>query len=180
MRPNRKDDQTIENNMISSDRWESGAWLFRNRTLERLEILLDEAFVVPGTGIRFGLDGIIGLVPGLGDVVAGLLSMVIPLAGWVRGIAWITLVRMVANIAIGVLVGSIPLLGDIFDIAWKANRRNYRLLRRSLHEPHRHKAHDWAFLLVLLALLAGVFAVPLVLLIWLLAWVSKASPVWQH
>src|ERR1035441_1045009 len=110
------------------DRWNRGAWILRDQTLHRLEILLDEAFVIPGTGIRFGLDGIIGLVPGLGDVLAGLLSLVIPLAAWIRGVPYITLVRMAANLGIGVLVGSIPLFGDIFDIAWKANRRNYRLL----------------------------------------------------
>jgi hypothetical protein len=59
-------------------------------------------------------------------VLAGLLSLIIPLAAWIRGVPYVTLVRMAANLAIGVLVGSIPLFGDIFDIAWKANRRNYR------------------------------------------------------
>ena len=106
------------------DRWNRGAWLFRDSTLHRLEILLDEAFRIPGTGIRFGLDGIIGLIPGLGDVVAGLLSLIIPLAAWIRGVPYVTLARMAANLAIGVLVGSIPIFGDVFDIAWKANRRN--------------------------------------------------------
>ena len=113
---------------MGADRWNRGAWLFRDRTLHGLEILLDEAFVIPGTGIRFGIDGIIGLVPGLGDVLAGLLSLVIPLAAWIRGVPYVTLVRMAVNLGIGVLVGSVPLFGDIFDIAWKANRRNYQLL----------------------------------------------------
>src|ERR1035438_7108552 len=99
----------------TGNRWNNGAWLFRDRTLQALEILLDEAFVIPGTGIRFGLDGIIGLVPGLGDVVAGLLSLVIPLAAWIRGVPYITLARMAANLGIGVLVGSVPLFGDLFD-----------------------------------------------------------------
>ena len=108
-------------------------------------------FAFPGTNIRFGFDGIIGLVPGLGDVLAGLLSLIIPLAAWIRGVPYVTLVRMAANIGIGVLVGSIPLLGDIFDIAWKANRRNYLLLRRHLGEPRRHTWRDWTFLLLLAA-----------------------------
>jgi hypothetical protein len=132
--------------ILASDRWNRGAWLFRDRTLHNLEILLDEAFRIPGTGIRFGLDGIIGLVPGLGDVLAGLLSLIIPLAAWIRGVPYITLVRMAVNIGIGVLVGSIPIFGDIFDIAWKANRRNYQLLVRHIGEPHRHTSKDWAFL----------------------------------
>ena len=83
--------------------------------------------------------------PGLGDVLAGLLSLVIPLAAWIRGVPYVTLVRMAANLGIGVLVGSIPIFGDVFDIAWKANRRNYRLLQRHLGEPRRHTWRDWAF-----------------------------------
>ena len=138
--------------------------------MHSLEILLDEAFRIPGTGIRFGLDGIIGLVPGLGDVLAGLLSLIIPLAAWIRGVPYVTLVRMAANIGIGVLVGTVPLFGDIFDIAWKANRRNYRLLCRHLGEPRRHTGRDWAFLLLLAAALGLVFAIPVVLVLWLLVW----------
>ena len=156
-----------------SDRWNRGAWLFRDRTLHGLEILLDEAFVLPGTGIRFGLDGIIGLVPGLGDVVAGLLSLIIPLAGWIRGVPYVTLARMAVNLGIGVLVGSVPLFGDIFDIAWKANRRNYRLLCRHLAAPRRHTGRDWAFLFLLAAALALVFAIPVALAVWLVAWLVR-------
>jgi len=95
---------------LATARWNRGAWLFRDRTLHGLEILLDEAFRVPGTGIRFGLDGIIGLVPGLGDVLAGLLSLIIPLAAWIRGVPYVTLVRMAVNIGIGVLVARFPSL----------------------------------------------------------------------
>jgi len=65
-------------------RWNRGTWIFRDSTLQSLEVLLDEAFRVPGTNLRFGIDGIIGLVPGVGDVLAGLLSLVIP---WRRGFA---------------------------------------------------------------------------------------------
>jgi hypothetical protein len=156
-----------------SDRWNRGAWLFRDRTLQEIEILLDEAFRVPGTGIRFGLGGIIGLVPGLGDVLAGVLSLIIPIAAWIRGVPYVTLARMAANLGIGVLVGSVPLFGDIFDIFWKANRRNYRLLCRHLTEPRRHTWRDWMFLLLLAGALALVFAVPLALVVWLLVWLAS-------
>ena len=149
----------------ASDRWERGAWLFRDRTVEGLAILLDEAFVIPGMGVRFGLDGIIGLVPGLGDVIAGLLSVVIPLAAWVRGVPYVTIARMAANVGIGVLVGSVPILGDAFDIFWKANRRNYRLLTRHLGAPHKHTWRDWGFLLLLLGAMGLVFAAPVALAI---------------
>jgi hypothetical protein len=139
--------------------------------LRSLEILLDEAFRIPGTQFRFGIDGVIGLVPGAGDVLAGLLSLVIPIAAWVRGVPYITVVRMGVNIGIGVLVGSIPVLGDIFDIFWKANRRNFRLLQRHIREPRRHGWRDWVFLLVLVAALGFIFAVPVLLTFWLFYWI---------
>src|SRR5579859_1305841 len=126
-----------EGDVLSPGRWARGTWLFRDETLHRLEILLDEAFRIPFTRIRFGIDGIIGLVPGLGDVLAGLLSLLIPLAAWIRGVPYITLIRMLTNVSIGLLIGTIPILGDAFDIFWKANRRNYRLLTRSIAEPRR-------------------------------------------
>ena len=155
---------------VNAGRWNRGAWIFRDRTLHSLEILLDEAFRIPGTQFRFGIDGIIGLVPGLGDVLAGILSLVIPVAAWVRGVPYVTLLRMAANLAIDVLVGSIPLFGDIFDIAWKANRRNYRLMQLHLREPRRHTWRDWGFLLLLAAGLGAIFAIPVILVLWLLAW----------
>jgi hypothetical protein len=77
---------------------------------------------------------------------------------------------MAANLGIGVLVGTIPIFGDIFDIAWKANRRNYRLLQRHLGEPRKHTWRDWSFLLLLLMSLALVFALPVILVVWFVAW----------
>jgi hypothetical protein len=150
-------------------RWGRVGRLLSDERLRWLENLLDEAFVVPGTGIRFGIDGVVGLVPGLGDVLAGALSLVIPFAAWVRGVPYITLVRMLINVAVGLLVGSIPIAGDVFDIFWKANRRNYRLLRLSITEPGRHTWRDWAFLMLLGVAIAAVFAIPVLVLIWLLA-----------
>jgi Domain of unknown function (DUF4112) len=153
------------------NRWNRGAWLFRDSTLRSLEILLDEAFRIPGTSFRFGIDGLIGLVPGLGDVLAGLLSLVIPVAAWMRGVPYVTLLRMGLNIGIGVLVGSIPLLGDIFDMAWKPNRRNYRLLQLHIREPRRHTWRDWVFLLLIGLTMGAIFALPIVVFLWLLSWV---------
>src|SRR5579864_8262700 len=95
-----------EGDVLPPGRWARGSWLLRDETLQRIEILLDEAFRIPFTRIRFGIDGIIGLVPGLGDVLAGLLSLIIPVAAWIRGVPYITLFRMAANLCIGVLVGS--------------------------------------------------------------------------
>jgi hypothetical protein len=152
-----------------SHRWSSGGRFLGDEKLRWLEVLLDEAFAIPGTNIRFGLDGIIGLVPGLGDALAGALSLVIPFAAWVRGVPYITLLRMLTNVAIGLLVGTIPILGDAFDIFWKANRRNYRLLTRSIAQPHRHTWRDWVFLALLALGIGVIFAIPIVFVVWLAA-----------
>ena len=158
---------------VPARRWGRGSWLFRDETMEKLAFLLDEAFRLPGTSIRFGLDGLIGLVPGVGDVLAGLMSLIFPLAGWVRGLPYVALLRMAVNVGIGVLVGSVPLLGDAFDIAWKANRRNYRLLRRHLGAPRRHTWRDWAFLFLLAGGAAIVLAMPLAVVAWLILWLRR-------
>jgi hypothetical protein len=163
----------VEGNIIPSGRWTNGAWLFRDDTLRRLEILLDEAFRIPFTQFRFGIDGIIGLIPGLGDVIAGILSLIIPIAAWTRGVPYVAIVRMGVNVTIGVLVGSVPFLGDAFDMAWKPNRRNYQLLQRHLGQPRRHTWKDWAFLAALACALVVVFAIPVVFFIWLLVWLNQ-------
>ncbi len=159
--------------MPAENRWNRGAWIFRDQTLRKFEFLLDEVFRIPATQIRFGLDALVGLVPGIGDVLAGLFSLLIPLAAWIRGVPYVTLVRMAANLGIGVLVGSIPILGDAFDVAWKVNRRNYRLLVRHTTQPRRHTWKDWAFLLLLAAILCLIFAIPVVVVLWLLAWLLR-------
>ena len=162
----------VQRAILPSGRWNRGAWIFRDETLRGLEILLDEAFRIPYTRFRIGIDGIIGLVPGLGDVIAGILSLVIPIAAWTRGVPYIALGRMAVNIGIGVLVGSIPIVGDAFDIAWKPNRRNYQLMQRHIGQPLRHNWKDWAFLVILMCAIATVFAIPVVVFVWLLVWVN--------
>lgn len=144
-----------------------GRNLFADENLDMLAHLLDDWFRIPGTSIRFGLDGIIGLIPGLGDILAGLASCIIVIAAWFRGVPYITLLRMVVNLGIDVLVGSIPFLGDAFDIAWKANRRNYALMSRHLRQPHRHTWKDYVFLLGIALTLAAIFAVPVLVILWI-------------
>lgn len=140
-----------------------------DENLDLLAHLLDDWFRIPGTKIRFGLDGIIGLIPGLGDILTGLVACVLLFAGWARGLPYIALARMVANIGIDVLVGSIPVLGDIFDIAWKSNRRNFELMQRHLRQPRRHTWKDWAFLVVLLLFVLSVLMAPVIVLAWLIS-----------
>src|SRR5580698_7443790 len=115
------------------ERASSGA--FDNEHLDMLSHLLDDWFRIPGTSIRFGLDGIVGFIPGIGDAIGGIASCIIIIAAWMRGVAYVTLARMLANWGIEVLLGAVPVLGNLFDIGWKANRRNYALLTGSLADP---------------------------------------------
>jgi len=145
---------------------------FSDENIDFFAHLLDDWFRIPFTPIRIGLDGLIGLIPGLGDILAGIASFVIILAAWIRGVPWITLVRMMVNLGIEVVIGSIPLFGDIFDIAWKANRRNYQLMVRHLGQPHRHTWKDYAFLLTLLGAALFILAIPFIVLLVILLWVA--------
>lgn len=104
----------------------------RLRRVARLAKLLDAQFRIPGTRIRFGLDALIGLVPGIGDVIVGGFSLVILFLAWQAGVSGAILVRMFINILLDVLIGAIPLVGDLFDVFFKANMRNARLLQREL------------------------------------------------
>lgn len=149
-----------------------GRW-FDDDNLDLIAHVLDDWLRIPGTHIRVGLDGIIGFVPGLGDFLQGIASLLIVFAGWVRGVPYVTLARMVANVGISVLIGTIPFAGDVFVIAWKANRRNYKLLTRQLAHPHRHTWKDRAFLLLLGAALFAILLSPLVLLVLLLHWLLQ-------
>lgn len=111
--------------------------------LNRLAYLLDERFSIPGTNWRFGLDAIIGLVPGFGDLVTSAISAYIVLEARRLGISRVMLLRMSWNVILDTLLGSIPLAGDVFDAGWKANRRNVRLLMQHIERrTGRDAAHD--------------------------------------
>ena len=157
---------------VLSPRLKRGSRAFDDENLDLLSHVLDDFIKIPGTSIRFGLDGIIGLVPGLGDIIGGLASTIIVVAAWVRGVPYITLVRMVVNIGIEVLLGTVPLLGDAFDIAWKANRRNYALIVRHLEQSRRQTWRDWVFLMLIGMTLAAIFLAPIFLILWFLEWLA--------
>ncbi|HJU68041.1 MAG TPA: DUF4112 domain-containing protein [Gemmatimonadaceae bacterium] len=97
--------------------------------------VLDEAIRIPGTNIRIGLDALLGLLPGGGDVAGGLFSGLIIFQAARAGAPTAVLGRMLANVAIDVVIGAIPLIGDVFDVAWRANSRNVRLLESWRDRP---------------------------------------------
>jgi hypothetical protein len=129
---------------------------------------LDDRFVVPGTRIRFGLDALIGWIPGIGDAIAAFASLFIIWAGWKRGAARITLIRMLLNLTLEATFGSIPIIGDFAHVAWKANRRNYNLLIRDKHTPGRRTWQDWLFVVGASLIMCLLFLAPFLLLIYLL------------
>jgi len=107
--------------------------LSREQRLARLEAiakLLDIAFILPGTKVRYGIDGIIGLIPVVGDIIATALSLWVVREARALGAPWHITARMLGNVAIQGVVGAVPVAGDAFDVLFRANMRNARLLRR--------------------------------------------------
>ena len=145
-----------------------------DENLDQLAGVLDDIFHIPGTKIRFGLDPIVGLVPGLGDIITGLLSFLIVFAAWQRGLPRVTIMRMVANIGIDTLTGTVPIVGDLFDMMWKSNRMNYNLLVR--YREGRRKglvARDWLFFLFLLLCAAALVVLPIVVIVAVFHWLRR-------
>lgn len=139
--------------------------------------LLDRRFRVPGTGLRVGLDPLLGLVPGAGDAIAGVLGSFIVYVAASQGVPRITLVRMALNIALNGLVGAVPVVGDLFSFWFKSNVRNLELLER--HAPVGERAAtapDWGFVIGLLAALVALVVGAIAALVWLVKWLWFALP----
>jgi hypothetical protein len=101
--------------------------------IDALATLLDTALVIPGTGVRFGLDALIGLFPVVGDLITTALSLFIVHEAYQLGAPGHVIARMLGNVALDGVFGAVPLIGDAFDVLWRANRRNVRLLEEWLH-----------------------------------------------
>jgi len=132
--------------------------------VEALARWLDYAFALPG-GFRYGLSGFIGLIPGIGDVLDALFSMYIVGRAVQLGIPRITIARMVLNVGIESLLGAAPFFGAIFDTVFKANRRNYHLLRSQISGSRGQTARDWLFVVLAGVLGAASVTLPVILLI---------------
>ncbi|MGH9900300.1 MAG: DUF4112 domain-containing protein [Pyrinomonadaceae bacterium] len=127
------------------------------RSLDQLAHLMDGLFRIPGTGWRFGLDALVGLIPGVGDTATTVVSFYLLAAGVRYRVPKVTLLRMGLNVALDYLFGAIPFVGDLFDAAWKSNRKNLELIREratvSAGEARQGRISDWLFVgLIMLAL----------------------------
>ena len=118
-----------------------------------LALLMDNLVRVPGTKFRFGLDPLLGLIPGLGDAGSGFISAVALVQAARRGLPKILLARMSLNILINELVGIVPLFGDAFSFWFKSNARNYRLLCAHTSPSRPARTSDWFFVIGVLVLL---------------------------
>jgi hypothetical protein len=126
--------------------------------------LLEDRFRVPGTSFRFGLDALLGLIPGVGDAASAAGSAGVFWLALQRGVPRVVIARMALNVAFDALIGAIPLFGDAFDFVWKANRQNLRLLERYQDSPlpKRARASDYAIMGLVGLLLVSAVALPFV------------------
>jgi hypothetical protein len=138
--------------MGSAEFFESMRTPSREERLARIDALsrlLDTAFIIPGTSVRFGFDALIGLVPGIGDAITTVMALYIVSEARALGAPPLLIARMLANVALDGLVGAVPVLGDAFDVAFRANRRNMALLRDHLDRArprgtaYRMRAEDY-------------------------------------
>jgi hypothetical protein len=123
--------------------------------------LMDSAYRVPGTRFRFGLDPIIGLIPGAGDLATSSFSAIVLYRAFRLGVPRVVLIRMMLNILIDLLAGAVPVVGDVFDFAWKSNSLNLALLERHERPGVKPSSGDWAVVLLAGVLIAGALALVL-------------------
>jgi hypothetical protein len=148
----------------------------RLRRLRQVSHLLDSAFQLPGLPYRFGLDPIIGLVPGIGDLVSPLFTIGLLWQAHDLGLPRVVQLRMIGNVAIDAIVGAVPLLGDLFDFAWKSNDMNMALLETHASEERSPSPSDWFFVAVLSLGVLALAALP-VLVLWMI--VSAVAGWWR-
>ena len=134
----------------------------RIEILRRWSRLMDSAYRVPGTSIRFGWDPIVGLVPGVGDVATASFAVAILYHGYRLGVPGVVLARMLLNVVIDLAAGLLPVAGDVADIAWKSNDLNLALLERHERPGVRPSSADWAIVLLAVIVIGGVLALVLI------------------
>ncbi|SVD53269.1 uncharacterized protein METZ01_LOCUS406123 [marine metagenome] len=132
--------------------------------LKTLSHKLDEAITIPGTERKIGIDPIIGLIPGVGDFVGGILSLYIMHAGIAMGASRKDIIRMFGNVALEFIIGCIPIVGDVFDATWKSNQRNVELIENSVMSEEKNTLFGYVLIGALIKILATVIVLAFMLL----------------
>lgn len=143
--------------------------------VEQIAWLMDRS--IPIGRYRIGLDGILGLLPGGGDFIGVLVSGVIVARAMKAGLPKSAIARMMANIAIDAVVGAVPVAGDLFDFAFKANVRNLEIFRTSTAR-RREPLKDWGFVAGIGLLFLAILAIPVIIVVLLITFLSPHLPKW--
>jgi hypothetical protein len=141
--------------------------------LRRWANLLDSRFVVPGTSVRFGIDPILSLIPGVGELASPAFAMILLVQGVRQGVPKVVLLRMLFTALLDALIGAVPVVGSIGDVFFRANRMNLAMLERHARAGVRPTGADYFFVFGVATLFGALIAVPLLLALWL------ASVAWQ-
>jgi len=141
--------------------------------LKQYAKLLDSKFRFPGTDITFGIDPLIGMIPGVGDIVGYGFSVVLLISAFRKGVKGEVLIKMLGNIGLDTLIGMVPVLGTIFDFVYKANDRNYQLLNEFVEED-KHAGSGWPYIIAIVAILIvfliGLFWLAFSIGKWIVSW----------
>jgi hypothetical protein len=142
--------------------------------LRRWSRQLDTAFEIPGTGIRFGWDPVLGLFPWLGDLVTPVFNVAVVVTAMQVGVPKVVQARMLLNVIIDAFAGSVPLVGDAFDVAWKANAWNMDLLERHAWTDAKPTTSDWLFVGGIAGAMLAAACIPILVLLLVLDWAGRA------
>ncbi|MGH9162636.1 MAG: DUF4112 domain-containing protein [Vicinamibacteraceae bacterium] len=146
--------------------------------LRRWARLLDDVFRIPGTNIRFGIDPLVGLIPGIGEVTSPIFAIALVLQGLGMGVPKVVLARMVVHAGVDALLGLFPLAGNIADVFWRANRWNLALLERHGSVGVSPSRSDYVFVWCAIGVLLLLVFLPILLVIGLVIWLwSQPAPV---
>ena len=147
----------------------------RLEALRRAQHVLDEAYRIPGTKIRFGWDALIGLIPWVGDVTTALMACGIIVQAHQMRVPRVVQLRMILNVAIDVLVGIVPFIGDVADVFWKSNKKNFALLERHAALDAKPTRGDWIFVASAVSVILLIAIAPLIMVYWIVHSMLRAG-----
>ena len=147
----------------------------RFAALRRAQHILDEAYRVPGTNIRFGWDALVGLIPWVGDVTTALMACGIVVSAHQMRVPRVVQLRMILNVAIDLCIGIVPFVGDLADVFWKSNKKNLALIERHAAPDAKPTPGDWIFVTSAVSAILLIAAAPLIMVYWIVHSMMRAG-----